>query len=193
MLGPESVLATRLGGVGKMISRHCTQCGTEASVEDVFCGRCGAGLNAVDMGATVPVEPSAIDEGPGYAVAALLAAGAIAVGSFLPWASAGAGLFKASGSGIEGGDGWITLMIGAAAALVAIRALLQSRRPHLGLTISAGIAAVAMAILEVVNILNRPGASLYGVEIKASPDIGLLAIAAGGIGLVVIAFAGNRN
>lgn len=190
LAGDEAEAAT---GARPSATRYCNQCGAEASTEDIFCGRCGTRLAAVGIGATAAIEPLAIQEGPGYAIAALLAAGAIAIGSFLPWASAGAGLFKASGSGIEGGDGWITLAIGAAAAVVAIQALLRSQRPHPVLMISAGTAALAMAILEVVNILNRPGTSLYGVQIKASPDLGLLAIASGGIGLVVVAFAVNRS
>jgi hypothetical protein len=122
-----------------------------------------------------------------------VAAGTVAVGSFLPWASAGGGLLKASGSGIEGGDGWITLIIGAAAALVAVRALLQSRKPHAGLLATTGIAAAAVAAAELVSILSRPGTTIYGVNIKASPDLGLLAVAAGGIALVVIAVAANRD
>jgi hypothetical protein len=174
-----------------MASRHCTQCGMEAADEDVFCGRCGASLTAVDVVAAAAIEPLTTPMGSGYAFAALIAAGAVAVGSFLPWASAGAGIIKASRSGIEGGDGWITLIIGAAAALVAARALLQSQVPHRGLTISAGIAAAAIAVLELVDIVNRQATNVYGIEIKASPDLGLLAVAAGGIGLVIIAFAGN--
>lgn len=176
-----------------MASRHCTKCGREALVGDAYCGRCGAKLTASTKGATVAIEPLAIPSEPIYAAAALVAAGTVAVGSFLPWASAGGGLLKASGSGIEGGDGWITLIIGAAAALIALRALLQSRKPHAGLLATTGIAAVALAAAELVSILSRPGTTVYGVDIKASPDLGLLAVAAGGIALVVIAVAANRD
>lgn len=161
-------------------TRLCPSCGA-ASLE-AFCGRCGAAMTS---------EPPA-PVGSVYALAALLAAGAVAIGSFLPWASAGAGILKASRSGIEGGDGWLTLGIAAAAALVAIRGLMQSRLPHPGLVVTAGIALVALAAWELVDIVNRQGTSVFGIEIKASPDLGLLAVAAGGIGLVVVALAGQK-
>jgi hypothetical protein len=130
---------------------------------------------------------------PGYALAAVVAGALVAVGSFLPWATVGAGILTASKTGIEGGDGWLTLILGAVAALVSASALIRGRLPNPGLLVSVGVVLVAVAAWEGFDILNRQSATIYGLEIKPSPGVGLLAVAAGAIGLVVVALAANRK
>ena len=165
---------------------QCPACGQPVSYSAPGCPRCGW------RPGPPPIQPAPAKKAQQLALVATGFAALIAVGSFLPWAAAGAGLLSASRTGIEGGDGWITLGIGAAAAYVAIRAWLDSRIPHPGKMVAAGLAAAAIAVVDVLDIVGRQATSVYGVEIKPTPELGVLVVIAGGVGLAVIGVAGNR-
>jgi hypothetical protein len=74
----------------------------------------------------------------------LAVAGGVAIlGAFLPWVSAQAFIVHISRSGLDQGDGWLTLIAGAAMIAVACRGLRPDRSP-LGVLLWVGLPALAV-------------------------------------------------
>lgn len=95
----------------------------------------------------------------------------MALGSFLPWVKASAGAFFATASGIEG-DGVFTLLL--AALIVACFTLIKSPRTAGTATLSLGAAAGVLAGYELFDISNKAEALSTGLDVAASPGVGLL-------------------
>jgi len=94
----------------------------------------------------------------------IVAGGAVvAIGSFMPWASALGGLV--SKSGIDGGDGWITLLLGLGVVGLGIAiGCKQGTLPLPIITAVLGLAATALAAFEVSDVHDRQldtGAGLW--------------------------------
>lgn len=112
-------------------------------------------------------------------------AGAIGVVSaFLPWASVSFGPFSTSVSGTQGGDGWVSLAIFAAA--IGISAAAGDKNSELDAKMKkavAGIggAAVAFMAYELISIL--------GAGFGASVGIGIWLSLVAGLGVLVVPFA----
>lgn len=119
------------------------------------------------------------DVGPARSVGALVAlagAGLVIAGSALPWvrATLGEGLV-ASVSGIEGGDGWISMALGVFLAALAIRNRLDPDAGTTGILIVTAVLALLTAY-EVIDIVGAP-------ELAGAPTVtvgyGLWLMAAG--------------
>lgn len=119
--------------------RHCPRCGFAVGGASRFCPACafdfwGAAAHQSPASAVTPTataHPSA--SGPAMtsssaSVAVLVGGLLIAGGSWLPWLSTASEGFDAGYSGMAGGgDGWITLLLGAG---IAVLALVNLRRAN---------------------------------------------------------------
>lgn len=85
----------------------------------------------------------------------LLASGAIiAVGSFMPWATALGGVL--SKSGIDGGDGWITVILGLAAVGLGLAAgMRKGLLPLMIIGALCSIGSAALAVYEMHDVHSR--------------------------------------
>lgn len=119
------------------------------------------------------------------ALVALAGGIVVAVGSFLPWAQISTGFGSVGLSGTQGGDGYITLVLGGAAALVA---LLNLEKPATslsrGIIVTAGILATLVGIFDMQNLNERLGEVDTSVAIP-SIGMGLFLVIGGGIATVV--------
>lgn len=146
--------------VGNPISappRFCTQC---AAILDgaAYCTTCGT-----PVGASPPPAPSVVANaqpdrsGRNLAVVLLLAGAGMALGSFLPWVKVTAPFIGTlTKSGIEGGDGWFTLVAGGVVAFAGFTLL---NRDDVGtlkrLVILAAVVAGILCIYEYSDISSR--------------------------------------
>jgi len=86
---------------------------------------------------------------------ALMAAGGLALigGSFLPWAE----LLNQGVSGIDGGDGWMTVTAAAVFMAFAVRVFLDQEPLPLWLGWAALLVAIAVAGINLLDILDTGG------------------------------------
>lgn len=95
----------------------------------------------------------------------------VALGSFLPWVKAESGVFSATKSGIEG-DGVLTLLL--AAVVVVCFTLIKSPRAAGIAALSLGAATGVVAGYELFDISNKAEAISTGLDVSASPGVGLI-------------------
>jgi Protein of unknown function (DUF2510) len=95
----------------------------------------------------------------------------VAFGAFLPWVKASAGAFSASKSGIEG-DGVFTLVL--AVVIVISFTLVKSRRAAGTTALSLGAVTGVVAGYELFDISSKADAISTGLDVSASPGVGLL-------------------
>lgn len=121
----------------------------------------GMPVGAPDLSAPTGVPLVAVPAPPRPATAsgilALVGAGALAVGSFLPWATITAPFVgTVSRSGMEGGDGWMSVIVAVVAGLVGLRLLSSppagAQRVLLAL---GGVAGLGLALFEFNDISRR--------------------------------------
>ena len=123
--------------------------------------------------------------GDGRQAALLTIAGGtlIAIGSFLPWVSATSGFGSISKSGLEGGDGVITLLLGAVLAVIGISRFGGSQTSR-----AAGITEV-FAILICGGVLVYDYVDVSGRSSEFSNDFVAVSVGPGlyaiGIGLLL--------
>lgn len=111
----------------------------------------------------------------------LVAAAAMAVGAFLPWAKITAPFIgTVTRSGIEGGDGWFFVGV---AVLAAVCANSESKTPLAVL----GALAAAFSVYEIVDVNNRI-ADVDSSIATASVGVGLWLCAAGAAATVAASF-----
>ncbi|MFN2526935.1 MAG: hypothetical protein ABR505_11845 [Actinomycetota bacterium] len=79
----------------------------------------------------------------------------IGVGSFLPWISLKTGFGSITKSGMEGGDGYITLVAGIVAGLVGVAAL--SSKLGSGIALLPIIAALIAGAIGLINLVDIQG------------------------------------
>jgi hypothetical protein len=121
----------------------------------------------------------------------IVVAGALyAIGSALPWASITAPFVGTiSKSGLEGGDGVVTLLIGIVLALVGLGHLTGSRAAGSKLaTVLLSVAALGMAAFEISTVSSRL-ADIDSDVGYASTGIGLWLMAVGGVLALLSALA----
>ena len=104
----------------------------------------------------------------------------VVIGSFLAWATVSAGGISVSASGMDG-DGVITLVVGLAAAAMAL--FLKDRGRNIGVAIAGGI-IVLVAIIDIADV-NRALGEFPGGGVEASVGIGLWLVLLGGITVLV--------
>ncbi len=95
----------------------------------------------------------------------------VALGSFLPWVKAEAGVFSATKSGIEG-DGVFTLLL--AVVIVVCFTLIKSQRAAGIAALSLGAATAVVAGYELFDIKSKADAISTGLAVSASPGFGLI-------------------
>jgi hypothetical protein len=95
----------------------------------------------------------------------------VALGAFLPWVKAEAGVFSATKSGIEG-DGVFTLLL--AVVIVVCFTLIKSPRAAGIAALSLGAATGVVAAYELFDISSKAEAISTGLDVSASPGVGLL-------------------
>jgi hypothetical protein len=106
----------------------------------------------------------------------------VAVGAFLPWVKASAGAFSATQSGTEG-DGVITLLL---AVVVAISFSLIKSRGAAGITtMCLGAAIGVIAAYDLFDISSKAEGISTGLDVSASPQIGLILTGLAALAIVV--------
>ena len=115
-------------------------------------------------------EPAAVDRRS--RTIGLVSSAVAAIGSFLPWASVGP--FTVNGTS---GDGVITLVIAAVAAVFAFR--LPKGRGARMVTLIGALLIAAIGIYDIVNISNQSDEIF-----AASVGIGIVITTIGGLGLL---------
>lgn len=104
-------------------------------------------------------------------------AGLLVIGSLMAWVK----IAFASASGIDGGDGWITVIGGVIAGLLAFRGSGRSQR--IGLIV-VGLAMAALVVYEFINISTATNA----FDLSPSIGTGLYACALGAGAVIVAGF-----
>jgi len=174
-------------GGSDMEAIYCSRCGASVTPGSTFCSRCGAAIAA----SAPPVTVS--QGGLNMTAAVILVGGAlVAIGSFLPWATA-TGLVSVSKSGLDGGDGIFTLPLGVVIALLGLSRLQRSGLPGNRLVmVILGIIAVGLAWFEGATIQGRldAAASAYAVY---SLGMGIYVMGVGGVLVVLVSIFGERG
>lgn len=141
-------------------------------------------------------------------VLALIGGALLAIGSFLAWAEVSGGGVSTSAAGIDGTDGWITLIAGLVAIAVSLVALRAGRRMLAVLAIVAGLVGGGVGVYDALTaedsvldaaaeeIAPQFGASAEEVrvlldeaidagQLSISISIGLYMVIAGGVLAIV--------
>ncbi len=162
-----------------MALRECPECGHDVSDKAEACPNCGHPVNQElswlsAEASSVPASENF--EAQGALIAVLFGAGAIIVGSFLPWASITSifGTIEIAGTS---GDGIITLGAGAVIALAAVVVLGQKRASPAGAVVILGGAAIS-GFVAINTIGNLAGS----IEITET----LISTIGGGLWLVLL-------
>ena len=150
---------------------YCPNCGKQREGTMRFCSSCGhdfwtgAAGSASAPGATptapAPASTAASPQATqtsGVLLPTILVLGGgvlLVVGSFLPWATASTVFGSLSRSGVDGGDGWITTIIGVLILLFGAMTLRQaSRGVNLLVAVAAAIAFLVF-VFDLVDVNNR--------------------------------------
>jgi hypothetical protein len=154
----------------------CPECGADNSALDRECGVCGAQFGSP----AGPPAPAEMGWGGALAVVGGLAA---ALGSFLPWATASALVVSVSKTGMEGGDGLVTLVVGLLTALAGAAVLAGSHLMR-GVCFLGGAALAGVAVFEMADVSSRM-ADLGAKYAFGAVGIGLGVVLVGGAVAVI--------
>jgi hypothetical protein len=102
-------------------------------------------------------------------VLAIVGGALLVVGSFLAWAEVSGGGVAVSAKGIDGSDGWVTVIAGAVALAVGIAAM---RGPRRALAILALLAGLAGGGLGVYDALTAQDSVLDAAAEEIAPQFG---------------------
>lgn len=169
----------------------CPRCSTPRPTGGRFCASCGLDLSNVQtwgIGQPPAVGPTATAQDVSLsAVVVLVGGGMYSIGSALPWISVTAPFVgTVTKSGLEGGDGIATLILGLLMALLGIARLTGNRGAGSKVAmVILCVMAFALAIFEAVNIGDRIANLDSAYRSLATVGIGLwLMIVGGGIASV---------
>lgn len=120
----------------------------------------------------------------GGSIAAAVGAGVVMLAAFMPWAR----VWVISASGIDGGDGWITLVLAGVGLLLSLMTIAGTAQPkaHIG-TILLGLGVGAVGLVDLSNVMDEP---------MAEVGMGLWLTIAGAAAMVVgaaVSLANDRN
>ena len=130
-----------------------------------------------------------------WAVAApgwmLLGCGALlAIGSFLPWVKASAGIVSFTKNGTEG-DGVLTLILAGLIALLFV--VIKNPRSAARWVITLGVLAAVISLYDLADVSNKASDLSHGSSgVTASVGIGLILATAASVVIVVGGFLGFR-
>ncbi len=119
-------------------------------------------------------------------IGAMVAGGAIIVGSLMPWATVTTGLFSASVTGTDG-DGVISLFLGGLLALFAW--LARSNRWTAG-AVAAIVVSILTVLLALFELVTIPETDEFA---HVSTGIGVWVVAIGAVAGVVTSFIAHVN
>ena len=128
------------------------------------------------------------------AAAVILLSGVLfAAGSFLPWATVTGGFVSISRSGMEGGDGMITIFLGVALALLGLTRLQSPGLPGNRLVmVLLGVIAIGVAWFEGTTIQTNIAAST-SAYVTGSVGMGIYAMGVAGVLVVLTSMFGEPN
>lgn len=136
--------------------RYCMRCGTALEGER-FCRTCGTAAGTAAPPPPPPLVVAVPSQARTLAVGCIVAGAGLVVGPFLPWARITAPLVGTlTKSGIEGGDGWLSVAAGVVVAFAGWSLL--GARPAASariLVILGALAAGGLALFEYADISNR--------------------------------------
>lgn len=161
----------------------CPTCGTNLPDGSAFCHNCGAQVpGAGPATAPEPVTSTAVDKRV-YAAIGVGAALLVIVGSILPWAKVNVLLLgEQTISGVQGGDGAMTLFLAlVSAGLCAYYVLGRGR--GVGRCIAITLIGALVAVTAIADIINvqRVAREAFLAEVKVGE--GLYVTLLGGIGI----------
>ncbi len=119
------------------------------------------------------------------AIAVLLGAALVALGCFLPWASATNGIVVISRTGMDVIDGFFILPLAILTALIGLDWFYRPAADLRAALALFGVLAIVAAVIEIVN-LQHLFESLNAPLLITSTDMGLYSIGVGG-GIVTLA------
>jgi hypothetical protein len=183
-------------------SSFCGSCGAARLEGATYCPKCGRAYEAAPGPPASATPAVSASTAPNIQAWAAIAAGiAIVVGSFLPWVSVTApflGTFTRSG--MDGGDGWATLIVGAILAALGYNVLRAGSPARRWGIFGVGLIGLAFSLLEVSLIQTRLRdldrvTNIEGASNLASIGVGLwvivvATIVASGAGLQLAARGG---
>jgi hypothetical protein len=127
------------------------------------------------------------------AVIVLVAGLAGAAGSFLPWGTVSNGFVRLEQSGMNGGDGWLTLVLGAAIAIGGFTTL-HGARGRTWITVLIGSVLLAgLAIFEIGDVTTKSVMSVINDGAIIQVGIGLYVILAAGVVAAIASFGLRRR
>ncbi|WP_204301112.1 zinc-ribbon domain-containing protein [Actinoplanes campanulatus] len=133
-------------------ANFCSACGTALPAAAGFCPQCGNPVAAVPGTTATMARPTV--ERP-VAIWVVLAAGVVAIlGSFLPWVVLSAPFIGTiSKSGVDGSDGWVSVVLG---ALITGYAAVRLRPMHLpgAVTVVAGLVAALLFVFGIIKFID---------------------------------------
>jgi hypothetical protein len=133
---------------------------------------------------SVPVAPWSTS----VKIVVFVGAGALVLGSLLPWVKATAGVFTVTKNGIEG-DGVLTLILAGLAAL--LFGVIKRRNVAAIVTLIIGVLAGAIAIYDIADISQKAhDLSTTSINVSASVGVGLILAALASAAIVVGAIMG---
>jgi hypothetical protein len=167
------------------MDQFCAGCGTAVAPDGAFCAKCGRPVG--DRAAPGPTG-TATTSLPLPPIAVVICGAAIVVGSFLPWITATIPLAGSiARSGIEGGDGFATVILGASAIVAGATSLSRGASVRKS-AILVGALAVVLAAFEYANTIVHVqdfGRQYPEFANLVSPGVGLAAIAIGAVGVLL--------
>lgn len=154
----------------------CPECQHEVSDTAATCPSCGHQLRAAE-----PSQPPRFEHA-GVTWAAIISAGAVIIGSFLPWVSMTAAFVGQINMAGTSGDGVITLIVGAVVAAVAGTALARKSLSSVtGLIVLLGFGLVGYIAISDMTNLNSSISEMEDDLGVASIGTGLMLVTAGAV------------
>ena len=161
---------------------QCPACQGVVSSSASACPHCGHPLT----------DELAVGSGLNISAVVILLGGVLfAAAAFLPWATASSGFGSASRSGIEGGDGMVTVFLGVALAMLGLTRLHREGLPgHRLVMVSLGVIAIGVAVFEGTTI-QRDLAAVTSAYVTTSVGMGVYVMGVAGVLVVLTSMFGE--
>ncbi len=162
---------------------QCPACGGVVASTAAACPHCGHRPEGATGSGSLNIAAALI----------LLGGAVFAAGSFLPWVTVYSAFASASRSGMEGGDGMITVFLGVVIALLGLTRLQRPGLPgNRAVMVLLGVIAIGLAWFEGATIQNNLAAST-SPYVTASVGMGIYAMGVAGVLVVLTSMFGEPN